>query len=45
LSAVDDRSRVAFSQRLAEERAVTAAGFLVEAAAVFADHGGGSSGA
>ena len=38
-SAVDDRSRVAFSQLLADESAVTAAGFLVEAAAFFADHG------
>jgi transposase InsO family protein len=38
-SAVDDRSRVAFSQVLADESAVTAAGFLVEAAAFFADHG------
>jgi transposase InsO family protein len=38
-SAVDDRSRVAFSQLLADEGAVTAAGFLVEAAAFFADHG------
>jgi transposase InsO family protein len=38
-SAVDDRSRVAFSQILADESAVTAAGFLVEAAAFFADHG------
>jgi transposase InsO family protein len=38
-SAVDDRSRVAFSQLLPDERAVTAAGFLVEAAAFFADHG------
>ena len=38
-SAVDDRSRVAFSQLLPDERAVTAAGFLVEAAGFFADHG------
>jgi transposase InsO family protein len=38
-SAVDDRSRVAFSQILPDESAVTAAGFLVEAAAFFADHG------
>jgi transposase InsO family protein len=38
-SAVDDRSRVAFSQLLPDESAVTAAGFLVEAAAFFADHG------
>jgi transposase InsO family protein len=38
-SAVDDRSRVAFSQVLADEGAATAALFLVEAAAFFADHG------
>jgi transposase InsO family protein len=38
-SAVDDRSRVAFSQILPDESAVTAALFLVEAAAFFADHG------
>jgi transposase len=38
-SAVDDRTRVAFSQLLPDERAVTAAGFLVEAAAFFADNG------
>jgi transposase InsO family protein len=38
-SAVDDRSRVAFSQVLPDESAVTAAGFLVEAASFFADHG------
>jgi transposase InsO family protein len=38
-SAVDDRSRVAFSQLLPDESAMTAAGFLVEAAAFFADHG------
>jgi transposase InsO family protein len=38
-SAVDDRSRVAFSQLLPDENAMTAAGFLVEAAAFFADHG------
>jgi hypothetical protein len=36
---VDERSRVAFSQVLADESAVTAAGFLVEAAGFFADHG------
>jgi transposase InsO family protein len=38
-SAVDDRSRVAFSQLLADEKATTAARFLVEAAGFFADHG------
>src|SRR5215211_7812389 len=38
-SAVDDRSRVAFSQILADEKATTAARFLVEAAGFFADHG------
>jgi transposase InsO family protein len=38
-SAVDDRSRVAFSQILPDEGAATAALFLVEAAAFFADHG------
>lgn len=38
-SAVDDRSRVAFSQVLPDERAVTAALFLIEAAAFYADHG------
>jgi transposase InsO family protein len=38
-SAVDDRSRVAFSQILADETGETAARFLVEAAAFFADHG------
>jgi transposase InsO family protein len=38
-SAVDDRSRVAFSQILADEKAATAARFLVEAASFFADHG------
>jgi transposase InsO family protein len=38
-SAVDDRSRVAFSQLLADEQATTAARFLVEAAAFFAEHG------
>jgi hypothetical protein len=37
-SAVDDRSRVAFSQILADEQASTAARFLVEAAGFFADH-------
>ena len=38
-SAVDDRSRVAFSQILPDEQATTAARFLVEAAGFFAEHG------
>jgi transposase InsO family protein len=38
-SAVDDRSRVAFSQILADATAMTAALFLLEAASFFADHG------
>jgi transposase InsO family protein len=38
-SAVDDRSRVAFSQTLPDESAATAALFLIEAASFFADHG------
>jgi transposase InsO family protein len=38
-SAVDDRSRVAFSQLLPDETATTCARFLVEAASFFADHG------
>ena len=38
-SAVDDRSRVAFSQILADETGQTAARFLVEAAGFFAEHG------
>jgi transposase InsO family protein len=38
-SAVDDRSRVAFSQILADETGATAARFLVEAAGFFAKHG------
>jgi transposase InsO family protein len=38
-SAVDDRSRVAFSQILPDEKATTAAHFLVEAAGFFAEHG------
>jgi transposase InsO family protein len=38
-SAVDDRSRVAFSQLLPDEQATTAVRFLVEAAGFFADHG------
>jgi transposase InsO family protein len=38
-SAVDDRSRVAFSQILDDETGTTAARFLVEAAGFFADHG------
>jgi transposase InsO family protein len=40
-SAVDDRSRVAFSQLLPDETATTCARFLVEAAAFFAEHGVG----
>jgi transposase InsO family protein len=38
-SAVDDRSRVAFSQILPDESGATAARFLVEAASFFAEHG------
>jgi hypothetical protein len=38
-SAVDDRSRVAFSQILNDETGTTAARFLVKAAGFFADHG------
>jgi transposase len=38
-SAIDDRSRVAFSQVLADETGATSARFLVEAAAFFAEHG------
>jgi transposase InsO family protein len=38
-SAVDDRSRVAFSQLLPDETGATAARFLVEAAGFFAEHG------
>jgi transposase InsO family protein len=38
-SAVDDRSRVAFSQILDDETGRTAARFLVEAAGFFAEHG------
>jgi transposase InsO family protein len=38
-SAIDDRSRVAFSQLLPDETATTCARFLVEAAGFFADHG------
>jgi hypothetical protein len=38
-SAVDDRSRVAFSQILEDETGVTAARFLIEAAGFFAEHG------
>ena len=38
-SAVDDRSRVAFSQLLPDETGATSARFLVEAAAFFAEHG------
>jgi transposase InsO family protein len=38
-SAVDDRSRVAFSQVLPDQTAKTCARFLVEAAGFFAEHG------
>jgi transposase InsO family protein len=38
-AAVDDRSRVAFSQVLGDETGPTAARFLVAAAGFFADHG------
>jgi transposase InsO family protein len=38
-SAIDDRSRVAFSQLLDDETATTCARFLVEAASFFADQG------
>jgi transposase InsO family protein len=38
-SAIDDRSRVAFSQVLGDETGRTAALFLVEAASFFAEHG------
>jgi transposase InsO family protein len=38
-SAIDDRSRVAFSQILPDETGATCARFLVEAAGFFADHG------
>ena len=38
-SAVDDRSRVAFSQVLPDETGATCARFLVEAASFFAEHG------
>ena len=38
-SAIDDRSRVACSQLLADETGETSARFLVEAAGFFADHG------
>jgi len=38
-SAIDDRSRVAFSQLLDDETATTCARFLVEAAGFFADQG------
>ena len=38
-SAIDDRSRVAFSQLLPDETGATSARFLVEAAGFFADHG------
>jgi hypothetical protein len=42
--AVDDCSRVAFSQILGDETGATAARVLVEAAGLFADHGGRSNG-
>jgi transposase InsO family protein len=38
-SAIDDRSRVAFSQLLPDETGATWARFLIEAAGFFADHG------
>lgn len=38
-SAIDDRSRVAFSQLLPDETGQTSARFLVEAAGFFANHG------
>ena len=38
-SAVDDRSRVAFSQILEDETGATAARFLIQAAGFFAEHG------
>jgi transposase InsO family protein len=38
-SAIDDRSRVAFSQLLPDETGATSAQFLVEAAGFFAEHG------
>jgi transposase InsO family protein len=38
-SAIDDRSRVAFSQVLPDETGATSAQFLVQAAAFFAEHG------
>jgi transposase InsO family protein len=38
-SAIDDRSRVAFSQILPDETGATSARFLVEAASFFAEHG------
>jgi transposase InsO family protein len=38
-SAIDDRSRVAFSQILPDETGETSARFLVEAASFFAEHG------
>jgi transposase InsO family protein len=38
-SAIDDRSRVAFTQILPDETGATSARFLVEAAAFFAEHG------
>lgn len=38
-SAVDDHSRLAYSEIHADEKAETRAGFLIRAAAFFADHG------
>jgi transposase InsO family protein len=38
-SLVDDRSRLAYSEILADEKGATCAGFLIRAAAYFADHG------
>jgi transposase InsO family protein len=38
-TAIDDRSRIAFSQLLPDETGETSARFLVEAAAFFAEHG------
>ena len=38
-SAVDDHSRVAYAEVLPDEKGVTTAGFLLRAAAWFADHG------
>jgi transposase InsO family protein len=38
-SVVDDHSRLAYSEVLADEKGTTCAGFLLRAAAYFADHG------